>query len=69
VIINKVNNKICKKCYRHSVVFQGMWERCYSCGEVYSKRDMEKNLDDIVLDAQINTGIKYFNKMFFFLTA
>jgi len=70
MITTQINNKICKKCHKNSVLSQGNWERCQSCGEVYSKRSIEvATLEDIVLDTHIDRRVKYLNKMFFFLSA
>ena len=64
------NNIICKKCHKNSILSQGNWERCHSCGEIYSKRGIKVDrLDDIVLDTDIGRGEKYLNRIFFFLSA
>jgi len=72
MIINKIktNNRKCKECHNTSVAWQGNWEICHYCGEVYSKKmDNIPALEDIVLDEKTDKKTKYINKMFFFLSA
>jgi len=75
MILNPVksNNKLCKNCHNESVLSQGSLDRCYKCGEVYSKRGVMledlKTLDNIVLDAQSGTKNASLNKFLFILTA
>jgi len=73
------NLRMCKKCNNNSVSWEGNWELCLYCGEVYRKKHLEiekqishketQKLDNIVLDININRGERYLNKARLFLSA
>ena len=69
----KTNYKLCINCHNQSVLSQGILDRCYKCGNTYSKRgvlieDME-TLDNLILKTHNNNNNSFFNKILFILTA
>jgi len=74
-----INARICKECHNTSVSWEGNWELCLYCGEVYGKKHLQIQkqelhketlaLDNIVLDINMNRGERYLNKARLFLSA